>query len=164
LFVLRLRQIYFYEITLKHLIFDAHTVQVHFFRINTMLQFIKNLFGISSSDPSLETVQNDTSHPEPVYEQLPGNLFKQAYQQDKSAATLLDVRTTLEVRSGALPNAMHIDIMSSSFTKQVAVLDKSKTYYVYCKSGARSGQACKTMHKMGFDVRNLMGGIGAWPK
>jgi rhodanese-related sulfurtransferase len=42
-------------------------------------------------------------------------------------------------------------------------LDKSKNYYVYCRSGARSEQACHLMSQMGFEnTFNLLGGIMQW--
>jgi rhodanese-related sulfurtransferase len=42
-------------------------------------------------------------------------------------------------------------------------LDKSKNYYVYCHSGARSVQACQIMETFGFNnLSNLLGGISEW--
>ena len=42
-------------------------------------------------------------------------------------------------------------------------LDKSKAYFVYCRSGARSARACAVMEQSGFPVTfNLLGGIIAW--
>ncbi len=124
--------------------------------------FIKSLFGGSHETEVADLPENTTKHPHPVYDNLPGNLFKKEFQASKNAV-LLDVRTAMEVRSGALPGALHIDIMSPSFAQKIAVLDRSKTYFIYCRSGNRSAQACQIMHRQGFDVRNLMGGIGAWP-
>ncbi len=126
--------------------------------------FIKNLFGAAEdAGNAVEMPENNTRHPNPIYDNLPGNLFKKEFQASKGAV-LLDVRTPMEVRSGALPGAIAIDIMSSSFASKIAALDRSKTYFVYCRSGNRSAQACQIMHRQGFDVRNLMGGIGAWPR
>lgn len=126
-----------------------------------MFDFIKRMF--QGEPESTVVVQNDTRHTNPQYNQLPGDLFKKEFKSTKDAI-LLDVRTASEFNSGALPGAVNIDIMSSKFQSTVAALDKSKTYYIYCRSGNRSGQACQLMSKMGFDVRNLMGGIGAWPR
>lgn len=130
-----------------------------------MLNFLKNLFSGAATETAEPeaAILNTTSHPNPQYDNLTGQLFKQELK-DNPNAVLLDVRTPMEVRAGALPKAINIDIMSSNFTKQIAALDKSKTYLVYCRSGNRSAQACKIMYKMGFDVRNLLGGIGAFPK
>ena len=42
-------------------------------------------------------------------------------------------------------------------------LDKSKNYYVYCRSGARSANACAIMNELGFEnAYNLLGGIIEW--
>lgn len=126
--------------------------------------FFKTLFGGSdTAEPIADLPVNDTKHPNPVYDNLPGNLLKKEFQANKNAV-LLDVRTAMEVRSGALPGAVHIDIMSPSFAAKIAALDRGKTYFIYCRSGNRSAQACQIMHRQGFDVRNLMGGISAWPR
>lgn len=94
---------------------------------------------------------------------LSGADFKQQLK-DTPNAVLLDVRTPGEFKSGNLPKALNIDIMSAGFSTQIEKLDKSKTYFVYCRSGNRSGQACRIMQQAGFEVRNLSGGIGAFPK
>ena len=42
-------------------------------------------------------------------------------------------------------------------------LEKSNSIYVYCRSGARSFQACELMTQFGFEnVYNLEGGIIEW--
>lgn len=79
-------------------------------------------------------------------------------------AVVLDVRTEDEFDQGIIPNATNIDIYKGQgFIYKLEELDKSKTYYVYCRSGARSGQACKIMNELGFEkAYNLVGGILAW--
>jgi len=79
-----------------------------------------------------------------------------------STAALLDVRTPGEYLTGKIPGAVNIDIMDQGFLKAIDRLDKSKTYYVYCRSGGRSGQACHVMVQQGFKVANLAGGILKW--
>lgn len=127
----------------------------------SLISFIKGLLGGESETAELPV--NDTVHEDPHFDNLPGNLFKQELEKHPNAV-LLDVRTPMELRSGALPKALNIDFMSSSFAREIAALDKSKTYFIYCRSGNRSAQACQLMFKKGFDVRNLMGGIGAFPR
>jgi rhodanese-related sulfurtransferase len=78
-------------------------------------------------------------------------------------AFLLDVRTRDEFNSGHLPNAMNMDVLDDCFTELVTGLDKTKTYFVYCRSGGRSRQACLCMAEQGFSVFNLAGGISSWP-
>ena len=79
-------------------------------------------------------------------------------------ATILDVRTQDEVNQGVIPGAIHIDIYKGQgFIYEVDALDKSKNYYVYCKAGGRSRQACNIMNQLGFEkTYNLMGGIIEW--
>ena len=79
-------------------------------------------------------------------------------------AVVLDVRTDDEVANGIIPNAIHIDIYKGqNFIDELEELDKSKNYYVYCRSGNRSGQACRIMDELGFkNAYNLEGGILDW--
>ena len=119
--------------------------------------FFKNLIG--NADHT-ETVQEDGATG-PRLDNMPGRLFRQEFN-NTPGAVLLDVRTPAEFKSGTIARSVNIDYMSPAFKTKVAGLDKSKTYFVFCRSGNRSLQACKTMHKLGFDVRNLMGGIGEW--
>lgn len=79
-------------------------------------------------------------------------------------AVILDVRSAGEFQSGKLKGARNIDIMSSNFQSQIKKLPKDKKYYIYCRSGNRSGQACEIMSEMGFEnTYNLAGGIMSWP-
>ena len=79
-------------------------------------------------------------------------------------AVILDVRTDDEVADGIIPGAIHIDIYKGQeFVDEIEALDKSKNYYVYCRSGNRSGQACKIMEQLGFETAyNLEGGMMQW--
>ena len=79
-------------------------------------------------------------------------------------AFILDVRTPMEFQQGYIPDASNIDIYrGQQFMAELEKLDKSKSYYVYCRSGARSGQACAIMNGLGFEkAYNLAGGIIAW--
>ena len=84
-------------------------------------------------------------------------------KKDKNAV-VLDVRTMDEVEDGVIENAMHLDIYKGQeFINALEQLDKSKSYYVYCRSGNRSGQACSIMEELGFKkTYNLDGGILQW--
>ncbi|GEP50790.1 rhodanese [Flavobacterium noncentrifugens] len=79
-------------------------------------------------------------------------------------AVILDVRTEDEWNDGIIPNAINIDIYKGQgFIYAVEELDKSKNYYVYCKAGGRSEQACNIMNQLGFEnTYNLLGGMMQW--
>ena len=89
--------------------------------------------------------------------------WAQQLENDENAV-ILDVRTEDEVADGFIPNAKNIDIYKGqAFVDEIEALDKSKNYYVYCRSGARSGQACAIMNQLGFEsAYNLIGGFMAW--
>jgi rhodanese-related sulfurtransferase len=81
----------------------------------------------------------------------------------ESGVVTLDVRTPGEFNEGHVEGAQLIDFQSGNFENDIATLDKSKTYAVYCRSGSRSGQAVKVMSDAGFtSVYNLNGGVIDW--
>ncbi|WP_394975543.1 rhodanese-like domain-containing protein [uncultured Croceitalea sp.] len=79
-------------------------------------------------------------------------------------AYILDVRTPEEVAEGFIPNSTNIDIyLGQEFLDKIEELDKSKNFYVYCRSGNRSGQACAIMNSIGIEnAYNLEGGFMNW--
>jgi phage shock protein E len=75
----------------------------------------------------------------------------------------LDVRTPGEFNEGHIEGALLVDFQSGNFENEIASLDKSKTYAVYCRSGSRSGQAVRVMSEAGFtNIYNLNGGVIDW--
>lgn len=82
----------------------------------------------------------------------------------KEKATVIDVRTEGEVASGYIKGTtVFADVNASDFNSKIGKLDKSKTYVVYCRSGARSAKAANIMLQNGFkNVYNLNGGIMNW--
>ena len=81
-------------------------------------------------------------------------------QQD---AVILDVREDNEFASGHIVNSIHIPL--GYLKDRMKDLDKykSKPIIVGCKTGQRSGHACATLKKQGFEqVYNLSGGVTAW--
>lgn len=89
--------------------------------------------------------------------------WKEQLANDNNAF-ILDVRTEEEVAEGIIPKAKHINIYKGQgFIYEVEELDKSKNYYVYCRSGGRSAQACAVMNQLGFEnTFNLVGGFIEW--
>ncbi len=95
------------------------------------------------------------------------NLSQQEWEdqlEKDDNAFILDVRTQEEIEEGYIPNAANIDFyLGQDFINEVEKLDKNKNYYVYCRSGNRSGQACAIMNSVGFkNAYNLEGGFMNW--
>tara|TARA_S200000501_G_scaffold367971_1_gene405144 strand:- start:1336 stop:1650 length:315 start_codon:yes stop_codon:yes gene_type:complete len=85
-------------------------------------------------------------------------------QKASSASIILDVRTHEEYVEGHLLDAKLLDIRNPvKFMEGISALDPSKNYYVYCRSGARSAQACQLLKQKGIsNCYNLLGGIIEW--
>lgn len=79
-------------------------------------------------------------------------------------AMVLDVRTPDECNNGMLENANCLNFFEKeNFILALEQMDKQKSYYVYCRSGQRSTNACRLMESLGFkNTFNLVGGILNW--
>jgi phage shock protein E len=64
--------------------------------------------------------------------------------------TLIDVRTPEEVADGHLAGALLLDLQRPDFRDAVAELPRDEPYFVYCRTGNRSGQAIEIMRELGF--------------
>jgi len=87
-----------------------------------------------------------------------------ALKNDSKDSVLLDVRTGEEFESGHIEGAQLMDIQQPhEFMTAAQALDKSKSFFIYCRSGSRSGQACQLLNQMGIKATyNLDGGILSW--
>lgn len=94
---------------------------------------------------------------------LDSNTWENELKADENAV-ILDVRTPEEHEEKRIPNSLLINVQEpQTFMNEIEKLDKSKSYYVYCKAGGRSMMACQIMNQSGFEkLANLDGGITAW--
>ena len=99
--------------------------------------------------------QNKDIHIDPTdaYNQLNSN-------QD---IILIDVRTEEEIRISKISGSINIDFDSKSFYDSLLTLNKSKKYFIYCRSGRRSTITVNYMRENGFhESYNVDGGINSW--
>jgi rhodanese-related sulfurtransferase len=98
-----------------------------------------------------------------AYEDLGPKEFLAAYKAAGAEAVLLDVRTAPEIEEANIAGHIAIDIQKPGFTEKVGELSKDNAYFIYCRSGNRSGQACRYMATQGFTkLYNLKGGMLEW--
>jgi len=77
------------------------------------------------------------------------------------SGVVIDVRTDDEYNNGHLAIADHqFNLLDGEFESKLDSLNKNKTYYLYCRSGNRSGQAARLMKKNGFKNVYNAGGFG----
>jgi len=78
-------------------------------------------------------------------------------------AHLIDVRTEAEVAQGVIGGAVHIPL--HLLPLRAGDVPQDKPVVIYCRSGARSAQACAFMAAQGFEnMHNLAGGILSWAR
>lgn len=77
----------------------------------------------------------------------------------ETEGVIIDVRTKGEYDNGSLKDArVGYNFSSGEFEEKLDSLDKSKTYYLYCASGNRSGKAAQLMKERGFENVHNLGG------
>ncbi len=75
---------------------------------------------------------------------------------------LLDVRTPAENASRALEGSYLVPVQELSY--RVNELPRGKEIVVYCRVGNRSAFAAAYLSRLGFNAKNLEGGILAWDR
>ena len=73
---------------------------------------------------------------------------------------LLDVRTPQENASQAIEGSHLIPLQELG--SRINDLPRDKEIVVYCRTGSRSAFACAHLAGMGYNVKNLEGGIMLW--
>ncbi len=79
------------------------------------------------------------------------------YRQTKDAV-LLDVRTAQEYGEGHIPGSQNVALQEIETVSDL-VTEKGTPLFVYCRSGARSGQAVTALKRMGYVDAVNIGGI-----
>ena len=96
------------------------------------------------------------------------NLRPEAFHQrleQSPDAVVIDVRTPAEFEEDQLDNALNISYFDEELWDKIEKMDRSRTYFIYCRTGRRSIRVCTLMRNGGFDndkVFNLDGGLVAW--
>jgi len=94
------------------------------------------------------------------YEITPSELAEWLQRDDRPY--LLDVRNPYEVEIAAIPGTDKV-IPVDQLPERLSELDSSREMVVYCRSGARSGNAVELLKSAGFrKVKNMVGGVLRW--
>lgn len=71
---------------------------------------------------------------------------------------LIDIREPNECEEGMLKGAKNIP-MQDLLDAPDEFLDKDKEYYLICRSGVRTSNACFMLREEGYNVINVLGGM-----
>ncbi len=92
--------------------------------------------------------------------------FPQAIDCDEArallaqGAQLVDVRTPQEHAQGAIPGSVNVPLQLIHAVHET--LDRNRPVIVYCRSGARSGQAQMILQSLGFDAVHNFGAVNKY--
>ena len=76
---------------------------------------------------------------------------------------LIDVRSPQEMAQASIPNGVPLPL--NTLPVRLHEVPKNEEVVFYCRTGARSAQACIFMAQQGYDnVYNLHGGIVSWAR
>ncbi len=130
-----------------------------------MQQEKKLIFGLAFIFFSL-LLTSCSSHPLASSPLILTSLSSQDFSSlltQNSQAVLLDLHTPQEFSQGHIARAINMDFYNASFTYQLSFLERNKTYFIYCHSGARSAVVLEMMRSENFtSVYNLKSGIVDW--
>lgn len=125
-----------------------------------VVTLLLGVLGLAACRNRAAAIQNETV----VHQLSPQDAyaFLQAHKNDPNLV-ILDVRTPQEFQAGHIAGAVNLDYYARDFPQKLAQLDKNKTYFVYCRTGNRSGNTVAMMRRMGFrHIYELRGGILNW--
>ncbi|MBE9563497.1 MAG: rhodanese-like domain-containing protein [Proteobacteria bacterium] len=81
--------------------------------------------------------------------------------EQEEPPVLIDVRTPQEMVQASIPTGQPLPL--TVLPLRMDEIPKNKQVVFYCRTGARSAQACMYMNQQGYDnVYNLYGGIIKW--
>ena len=69
---------------------------------------------------------------------------------------IIDIRDNYSYKLGHVKNAINIPM--NELLNNMYLLDKNKTYYIYCQSGIRSLKCTKILNQFGYNVVNVYAG------
>lgn len=80
--------------------------------------------------------------------------------QSDPNAVIVDCRTHSEASAGSVKGAHVKDWLGGELHQAISSWDKSKKYFLFCRSGNRSKQATQFMRSQGFENVYNAGGYG----
>ena len=75
----------------------------------------------------------------------------------ENGGQLIDVRSSLEYRQGALKDAVNIPV--ESIPQNTTTIDRNKPVILYCVSGMRASVVKRFLESLGFNYVYNLGGI-----
>ena len=88
------------------------------------------------------------------------NVFELKDKLDSKEIILIDVREDYEVKICHIKNSKHISM--NRIPNNLDQFDKKNKYAIICHSGVRSLAVTQYLVSLGYNVKNVTGGIDEW--
>ena len=88
------------------------------------------------------------------------NVLELKEKLDSHEITLIDVREDYELKICHIKNSKHI--LMNQIPNNLDALDKKNMYAIICHSGARSLAVTQYLVSLGYNAKNVIGGIDEW--
>ena len=88
------------------------------------------------------------------------NVLELKEKLDSKEITLIDVREEYEVRICHIKDSKHI--LMNQIPNNLDQLDKKNKYAIICHSGVRSLAVTEYLVRLGYNAKNVIGGIDEW--
>ena len=88
------------------------------------------------------------------------NVLELKEKLDSNKITLIDVREDYEVKICYIKNSKHISM--NQIRNNLDQLDKKNRYAIICHSGVRSLAVTQYLVSLGYNAKNVTGGIDEW--
>lgn len=80
---------------------------------------------------------------------------------NKITSNIIDIRSVEKFNGSHIPYAKNIPKIEL-VTNHSKYLNKNEVYYIYCQYGKTSLQVCAYLTRLGYHVKNLIGGYENW--
>lgn len=78
-------------------------------------------------------------------------------------AKLIDLGSREEFDELHIPGSVNYDNHNPEFNRVLELMDRTRPYFIYCRSGERSEAVMRIMEEMGFRrVYSLLSGLPSW--
>ena len=88
------------------------------------------------------------------------NVLELKEKLDSNEITLIDVREDYEVNLCRIKNSRHI--LMNQIPNNLDILEKKNRYAIISHSGVRSLAVTQYLVSLGYNVKNVIGGIDEW--
>lgn len=104
---------------------------------------------------------NDSTGDQVIFKEMTAGEFTgKMKSMPEGSYVILDIRTPEEYSQMHIKGAINIDYYTADFKIRLDALDKDIPYFLYCRTGNRSGKALQIMKDAGFKkIYHLQSGI-----